>query len=182
MNRKTFLQASLGCCAGAALDALSPAGANPVPAAAAPDEREQAFVQNWLTDLLDTMEAGLDEATRVKLIEGCGRGCYRRHAFKQDLAAQGQGDVDRLIEALRQNFEVWREGDEVHLRYGEVSPGCYCPAAYYRPAKPNDLHCECSRTSHQTIWETALGRPFQVDIVESVRRGGQTCHFVVHLA
>lgn len=188
MNRKDFLQEAIGagCCVFAALHALDlPAGVKQ--ATAGPvwdiaDDQEQAFVQNWLTDLLSTIQTELDRETQVKLIEGCGRGCYRRHAFKQEIAADGAGDVDRLIEALKRNFEVWREGDTVHIRYGEQSPGCYCPAARYREPESNDLHCECSRTSHQTIWEVAFGHPFKVDILESVRRGGKTCHFLVHLS
>jgi hypothetical protein len=173
----------MGCCGLLAFEAVGTAGEARASTAApsGADDREKVFIQNWLTDLLDTMEAELDDATRVKLVEGCGRGCFRRHAFKQDLARDGQGDVDRLVEVLKRNFEVWREGEQVHIRYGEVSQGCYCPAAVYRPAKPNDLHCHCSRTSHQTIWETALGRPVRVEIAESVRRGGRTCHFIVHL-
>jgi len=93
----------------------------------------------------------------------------------------GRGDVAKLMTALDANFEVWRDGDIVHVRYGKVSKGCYCPAAKYRPAKPNDIHCYCSRASHQAVWETALGRPVRVELVESVRRGGRTCHFAVHL-
>lgn len=140
------------------------------------------FVNNWLTDLFDTIEQTLDEPARIKLLEGCGRGCFNRHEFKRDIARKGTGDLEKLIEAYRKNFEIWREGDFVHIRYGERSPGCYCPAARNRPAKPNDLHCECTRMTHQTIFETALGRPFKVEVLQSVRRGGQTCHFRVHLA
>ena len=143
--------------------------------------QEKEFVQNWLSDLLDAMETELDQATRVRLMEACGRGCFNRFDFKQGIASQGQGSLDRLIEAYQRNFEIWRDGDQVHIRYGETSPGCFCPAARYRPAKPGDLHCECTRTTHQTIFETALGRPFKVDILETVRRGGKTCHFVVNL-
>ncbi len=44
-----------------------------------------------------------------------------------------------------------------------------------------DVHCECTRATHQAVFETALGRPFRVEIVESLRRGGKTCHFIVHL-
>ena len=98
-----------------------------------------------------------------------------------DIARQGQGSLEKLINAYKRNFEIWQEGNLVHIRYGEVSSGCYCPAARFRPAKPDDLHCECTRTTHQTIFETALGRPLQVDVVETVRRGGKTCHFIVHL-
>jgi hypothetical protein len=186
MNRKEFMQKSLqsgfGCCALLAVNCTASADDPPKP----PEDNtklkfEKEFVQNWLTDLLETTDAVLDQPTKVKLMEGCGRGCFRRFQFKQDIANQGKGDLQKLLAAYKKNFEVWQEGDLVHIRYGEVSSHCYCPAAYYRPAKPHDLHCECTRTTHQTIFETALGRPFKVDIVESLRRGGKTCHFVVHL-
>ena len=142
---------------------------------------QKEFIQNWLVDLLNTMDKVLDRETQVKIIEGCGKGCYDRHKFKQDIAAKGKDDLEKLIQAYSQNFEIWKDRDIVHIRYGEVSARCYCPAANYRPAKPNDLHCECTRMTHQTIFETALDRPFKVDIIESLRRGGKTCHFAVHL-
>lgn len=142
-------------------------------------KREKEFIINWVHDLLDTMDKELDEATRVKLIEGCGRGCYNRFKFKQDIAQKGKGDIDKLIEAYSQNFEIWKEGEFVHLRYGKVSKQCYCPAGQIRPAQPNDLHCECTRTTHQTVFETALGHPVKVDILETLRRGGKTCHFQI---
>ncbi len=140
--------------------------------------QEKEFIQNWLSDLISTIETELDEPTRVKLLAGCGRGCYNRFKFKSDIAEKGKGNLEKLIEAYKNNFEVWKEGNTVHIRYGEVSQGCYCPAARYRPAKPNDLHCECTRATHQTIFETALGRPIDVKILESVRRGNKTCHFL----
>jgi hypothetical protein len=184
MNRKDFFRGSLaiGACAGCF---LSPSN-NLIASAAIPEDdekyknllQEKEFIQNWLTDLISTIETELDEPTRVKLLAGCGRGCFHRHQFKSDIAQKGKGDLDKLIEAYRANFEAWKEGNTVHIRFGEVSPGCYCPAAKFRPAKPNDLHCECSRATHQAIFETALGRPIDVKILESVRRGNKTCHFL----
>ncbi len=142
---------------------------------------ERDFINNWLSDLLAAMEDQLDEDTRVKLIEACGRGCYWRHDFKQKLSEQGRGSLERLLEAMSQNFEIWQEGNLVHIRYGEKSAGCYCPVLRGRPTRPDDPHCNCTKATHQTIFEQALGRPVQVEIVETVRRGGQTCHFIVHL-
>lgn len=142
---------------------------------------QKEFIQNWLADLLDSMDKVIDRETQVKIIEGCGRQCFNRHQFKKDIAAKGAGDIDKLIEAYSQNFEIWKDGNTVHIRYGETSAQCYCPAANYREAKPNDLHCECTRMTHQSIFETALGKPIKVDIAESLRRGGKTCHFIAHV-
>jgi hypothetical protein len=146
------------------------------------DEPDFKFVQNWLTDLTAAMDTQLDEPTKIRLMSACGVGCFKRFKFKQDIAAEGKSDPDKLIAALKKNFEVWREGKMVHVRYGEVSQGCYCPAAKYREARPNDFHCYCTRATHEAIWETALGKPVKIDILETVRRGGKTCHFLVHLA
>lgn len=178
MDRKEFFAASvkgtLGCC-GLSLFAA--------PADKPPEtDREKEFVKNWMADLFDTIDKELDEKTKVKLLAGCGRGCFRRFQFKQDIARLGKGSTDALLVAYKKNFEVWREGGLIHIRYGAVNKQCYCPAARYHPVQPHDIHCECTRATHQTIFETALERPIQVDIVESLRRGGSTCHFVARVA
>lgn len=184
MDRKAFLK---GCCGLVALSAL-PATAEEstanLPDTLKCDDNELKFIQNWVTDLMDTIDTELDEPAKVKLMTGCGKGCYRRFQFKQDIAAKGRGSVDKLIEAYKANFEIWREGDDkVHIRYGAVNTnGCFCPAAKYRPGKPKDIHCYCTRATHATIWETALGKPVAIDILQTVRRGDPTCHFLVHLA
>jgi hypothetical protein len=180
MNRKEFFanaaKAGLGCCA---LSLLGPVAAEAETAASA---EEKQFVTNWLTDLFAAIDGELDQATKVKLMAACGQGCFRRHAFKTDIAKAGKGDVEKLLTAYAKNFEVWREAETVHVRYGAKVASCYCPAARYHPVRPQDLHCECTRASHQAIFETALARPVKVEIVESLRRGGVTCHFIAHLA
>ncbi|RPJ75577.1 MAG: hypothetical protein EHM24_04010 [Acidobacteria bacterium] len=185
ISRKKFLCRSVagvaGCCAalGHSLSVDAGQAVSPPPATA---DRDKEFIQNWLADLMEAIDREPDESVKARLVGACGRACFERHEFKRNWAVQGRGDADKLIAALQANFEVWREGGRVHVRYGAVSKGCYCPAARYRPARPGDIHCYCSRASHQAVWETALGHPVRVDLVESVRRGGKTCHFVVHVA
>ncbi|MGE5402822.1 MAG: hypothetical protein ACM3S2_20675 [Ignavibacteriales bacterium] len=145
-------------------------------------QKDKEFIVNWLNDLFNTMDEVLDEKTRIKLMEGTGRGCFNRFQFKKDLAIKGKGDLDKLIEAYQENFECWKEGEKVHIRYGATSKQCYCPVANGRPVKEHDLHCECTRMTHQSVFETALGRPFKAEIAESLRRGGKTCHIIINLS
>ena len=191
MDRKEFfrrtLQLGLGCCAGAASEGVALAGEPTAPATLPSRELEAArhdadFVRGWTSDLLDAMDQELPLETRQKLVAACGRGCYRRHAFKPAIAEKGRGDVARLVAAYAEVFECWRDGESVHVRYGETSKRCYCPVVRDRPANPSDLHCECTRATHQSIFEAALGRPVPVEAVETLRRGGKTCHFVARLA
>ena len=171
MNRKEFL-ASSGCCAVALLGA-------PAKADAASDEKQ--FVTGWLTDLFEGLDTELDDAAKVKVMAACGKGCFRRHSFKTDIAKAGHGSLDKLMDAYKKNFEIWKEGEDVHIRFGARVAQCYCPAARYHPVRPHDLHCECTRATHQAMFETALERPVPVEIVESLRRGGVTCHFIAHV-
>jgi hypothetical protein len=145
-------------------------------------QSKKQFLENWLADLLDSMENNLDRKTQEKLVGNCGVACFNRHQFKKDIAIAGKNNLNNLIEAYKKNFEIWKEGETIHIRYGEVSKQCYCPAANYRTAKPDDIHCECTRNTHKTIFDTALGEKFRVEIAESLRRGGKTCHFIVYLS
>ena len=82
----------------------------------------------------------------------------------------------RELEAAR------RDGESVHVRQGETSNRCDGPVMRDRPAKPSDLHRGCTRATHSSVFEAALGRPVPVEVVETLRRGGKTCHFVARLA
>ena len=182
MERRAFVQQSLGCCGLVALGAATAAGTTPL-AALEPDWGQQGgellFIQNWVSDLMETLDTEFDEASKRKLMAGCGRGCFRRHSFKTDIARDGKGDRAKLIAAMKRSFEVWEDRPDIHVRFGPKSPGCYCPAARYRPPRPHDLHCYCSRATQQAIFETALGHPVKVEILQAVRRGDPTCHFLV---
>jgi hypothetical protein len=187
MNRSEFLRttSSFACasCAALAFGARAEAAdppATPVDEALKKARDENQFTNNWLTDLFEAIDTEVDPAVKLKLMQACGRGCYLRHKFKQDIAAAGRGDVEKLLAAYRQNFNIQREGDLVHIRYG--GGFCYCPSAHNRLARPNDLHCECTRFTHETIFETALGRHIPVELIETVRRGGKNCHLIAHLS
>ena len=71
--------------------------------------------------------------------------------------------------------------DRVIVATNESSKGCSCPAARYRAARANDLDCECTAATHQAVFEAALDPRFPGEILETARRGGRTCHFVVHV-
>ena len=184
MDRKTFIANSLGFAVASLAGAArcTTAGEDTCASRLEAAEGERTFVNNWLDDLFDGIETEADDRMKVRLLEACGRGCYRRHPFKQEIARRGSGGLAQLEAAYRENFEAWREGETLHIRYGAVSKGCYCPAARRRAPRANDLHCECTKATHQAVCEAALGRPCRVEILETVRRGGRTCHFAVHPA
>jgi hypothetical protein len=184
MKRSEFLRksATMACASCATIVLGAPGAGSPstVPGKALKQSQdENTFTNNWLTDLFAAIDTELDSGAKLRLMQATGRGCFNRHKFKQDIAGAGKGSIDDLLAAYRRNFGIERDGDDIHIRYGGGI--CYCPAAKNRPATPNDIHCECTRFTHEAIFETALGRHVPVEIVDSVRRGGANCHLVAHL-
>jgi hypothetical protein len=88
----------------------------------------------------------------------------------------------RTLGSLPRTYHTSRlEAPPNHVRYGETSSRCYRPLVKDRAPRTDDLHRECTRSTHQSIFETALGRPIEVEVVETLRRGGRTGHFVAHV-
>ncbi|MCP4155694.1 MAG: hypothetical protein GY757_48665 [bacterium] len=184
MDRKEFLAKTLkmGLCCSGALVASSNLNL-PLMSASTEEKvsQEKQFIENWLTDLLTAIDSQLDEKTKISLIDACGKGCFNRHKWKSDIAAKSKGDLDKLISVMKKNFECWKEGNKVHVRFGKISTICYCPVLKNAPKNLKELHCNCTKATQQAIFETALNRKLKVDIVETLRRGGKTCHFIVHV-
>lgn len=186
MDRKEFFEKTmkLGICSCGML-ALNASGLSAVTGEGSDElekvTKERDFILHWLTDLRESMEKHLDKETKDKLLGDCGTGCFKRHKFKSDMPAKAEGNLDKLLAAYKENFEAWIDGKNFHIRYGEANKTCFCSVGRNLPNMANDIHCECTRGTHQAIFETTFKRPFKVEVIESVKRGGKTCHLLVHL-
>lgn len=61
---------------------------------------------------------------------------------------------------------------------------CHCPRV--RDEVGNDPilppeYCYCGAGFYQGIWEEILGRPVEVEMLESVMQGGEVCRIAIHL-
>lgn len=187
MDRKEFLKNSLvlgGCCCVASPLVADEASDKKAVEAAAKVQRDKTFTDNWLTDLLAAMDSEIPEEARARLMACCGAGCYRRHKFKQDIAAEGRGDVAKLVTAYKKTFGegVKVEGDTLHVRFNSAAHGCYCPVLNGQDYASKKGHCDCTRGTHEALVSEALGRPVKGVVVESVRRGGQCCHIALKIS
>jgi hypothetical protein len=61
---------------------------------------------------------------------------------------------------------------------------CHCPRvrdALQHGAELPALYCYCGAGYYRGIWETILGQPVRVEVLESVLNGGQVCTVAIHL-
>src|SRR5579871_4640469 len=182
MDRKTFLKGLV------VIGAAVPCGAfAEAPKSGKCDDAgctsDAGAVRQFLSDFLAKEEKNLDRATLVKLMQQRGRACCRNLKFRQDLIDQSAGNVDRLVELMGKIVgaeNCTRSGNTVTLVYPVTK--CVCGWSPQRAASPDDPYCECSAANNRTLFETVAGRSVTARVVESPRRGGAHCRFLIQLA
>ena len=205
MDRKTFLRAS-GCCAAlAALQQLgcasleaasepatgqgtttpgSPSSAQPL----TPADRRVAFAETWAKRFFDVLDSHLDEETREAIMRANGKACHEGSQPGQKAAPV---DIDTFIAGVRRYMgedAIRRDGNVVEFRYVQNPRGlkvadgyCLCPLVETGPAGLSGTYCWCSVGYVQHMFETEVGRPAKVELLESLKRGGKGCRFRVTL-
>lgn len=179
MDRKQFLTVLAGapCCAPAQ---------TPPQSQGTSCERKMEFAQRWTKRLFDVLDKQLDEPARVRLMETMGELCYK-HAH----GSQSPLTLDDFIEKFRKRAgdeHIRREGNIVYFRYYanpaglKVSDGfCLCPLVETGSANLSGTYCHCSVGYVREMFSGMAGHPVRVELLESLKRGGKTCSFKIHL-
>ena len=104
--------------------------------------------------------------------------CPRRpHPCSQE----HQGDLDNWLATLARwhggEEYIRRDGDIVHVICAE----CLCPLVKDGPPRLPDTFCYCSLGWMQEMFGVVAEKPVDVELVESIKRGGQECRFIIRL-
>ena len=143
---------------------------------------DASAVRQFLSDFIAKEEATLDHDTLLKLMQQRGQACCRALAFRQKLIDDSQGNLDKLVELMGKIVgpeNCRREGSRITLIY--PTPKCVCGWSPVRPPAPDDPYCNCSAANNQLLFQTVSGKPVEVKVVESPRRGGPHCKFDIRL-
>ena len=89
-------------------------------------------------------------------------------------------DVDAFLEAHEKaentasggRSKLTREGDAVTI---VNEGGCICPLVKTLEMEASPNHCLCTTSHLEHLYETALGRPVEVELIETCLRGGDSC-------
>lgn len=181
MERKHFLRGSL--CLGAVCGLHPVLGAEekaaPAPAPVNPCAGAMGYARHWVKDLIDHADAQLTEPQRKALLEARGRSCAKAGAALR--AAPFKGKLDEFVADVQSHLgkdAVRREGDVVKVTY----PRCLCPLVSDSQEPLSASYCFCSAGWLEEVYETVSGKQVTVEILETVKRGGQRCRFNVKLS
>jgi predicted hydrocarbon binding protein len=141
------------------------------------DQKE--FTQNWLKNFFAILDANLDEQTKMKMMEECGRSCARTGPIRA--AQKHKGNLDSFLVT----FAKWHGGAEYIQKDGNklqvTCKECYCPLVKDGPATLPYSYCFCSRGWMKELFETVMGKPVEVELIQSIKRGAENCKFTIQI-
>lgn len=136
---------------------------------------------DWIGTLVYSLDANVDEKTKNQIMEDCGRACARRRAVRKvkDLKSKVD-DLDKLLEEVNR-LHFWtdslhREGNTIYAVYNN----CYCSLVKDSKDKLSPSFCLCSRGWVKELMEIIVGKPVDVEIEKTIRRGDAFCKFSVY--
>lgn len=131
----------------------------------------------WIHSVIQLMDEELPEEYRKRILERCGRGC-----------AFGSGMVEQLQQANLTGLspeEVFTSlkhpcffGERILMEEGSfltICPECYCPFVNDNLQAIPESYCDCTMGWTKQVFETALGRPVEVEVEQSIIRGADHC-------
>jgi len=160
---------------------------------ATPAWRKVEKSSNWIKDLMDNMDAVLDQETREKLLQANGRSCYLRAFGVASETKPSPQTLDRMVTSLKSAGKVSYEGDTTIITYSwgrrHQNPSgliiqdgyCMCPVVESGPPDLSPTYCQCSTGYVKESFERSLGRPVNVKLLESLKMGNQDCIFRIEV-
>ena len=160
-----------------------------------PDWARIEKAESWIKFLMDNMDALLDEETKIKLLNACGRSCYLNAFGVACEKKPSKESAERYLQALEKGgFRVERGSAWTTIYYGwagkqnpqglSLKEGyCMCPLVENEIPGLSPTYCNCSAGYVTEGMERATGRKVKsVEILEAVKRGGKDCRFRVILS
>ena len=136
--------------------------------------------EKWIVNVIDGLDKHVDEETKAKILEQCGRQCQSQGFIKKAKSIyQNSKDMNDFLDKLGQVYKhLHRESDKIYIVY----PKCYCSQVNKIPkGKLSWTYCNCSRGWAKALFEGALGRPVQVLRKETILHGDKQCRFQIML-
>ncbi len=135
--------------------------------------------QKWLVTILDGLDKEVDEKSRERILEGCGRACLPRSFIKKVKRIQSatSSEEEFLQELMKHWKHLKNEDGQLYVVYDK----CYCPMMKSYSGRLSHSFCNCSRGWIKELFESALQRSIDVDLEKSIKRGDEICRFRVSI-
>ena len=134
----------------------------------------------WIGSMLDIVAENPNQNI-IDVLGRQGKSCAQRRGFMNHFTQMRQTApdcqsraewVEYLNKAMPSKFEEASDGIVMHLG----NEHCNCPMAE-KIGSP--MLCHCTQGNVRATWSEFFGKPIEVDIVETILRGGKECVFKI---
>lgn len=138
---------------------------------------------SWIKGAVERLERLVGKEKSASIMEACGRKCcgatYRKSVQKV------MSESESLEAFLTTLNKKGLGGGRLTLKDAKTITGgynhCYCGQVKKTKDVFPILYCSCSVGWYKQLFESALGRPVEVEILQSIIAGAHTCEFVIRL-
>jgi len=138
----------------------------------------------WARGAMVRLEKSAGREKSRRIMESCGRKCCGVTSRKRakECAAKAK-DVQELLDNMNRRR---LGGGRLKLKDKNTIVGgydrCYCGLVKQTKEKFQSMaYCQCSTGWYKQLFETALGKPVQVELKRSIICGAKTCEFEIKI-
>lgn len=134
----------------------------------------------WIDSLLDSAKENPQQNV-IELLTSCGKACGQRKGWIDGMSQMHECAkecktrkeyVEFMNKAIGPMFEEAEDGIIQHLG----NERCNCPMA---EKIRHPMLCHCTQGNSKAMWSAFFGKPVDIEIIETVLRGGKECVFKI---
>ena len=133
----------------------------------------------WIKELLSNLDKHVDEATRIKVMEACGKKCPFSHLSDEkliELKNSSETDSD-FLDSLCEHWRLKKENNQYYVIFDQ----CYCPLVNEDIEGTSKTLCYCTLGNLKRKFAIGLNRKVEVIMESSILAGDKECRFHIQL-
>ncbi len=151
-------------------------------------------VAGWVKEAIDRLDNAASAEKCEQIMTACGHNCLARaqglangiknrrkkHATEEAFL---EAEIKKPLKGTRLKLQGKTLIHYYTPRTYSTPRRCFCGLMNTLPEGTNTslTYCHCARGFVEKYWEGALGRPVQVEVVETCLTGAEECKFIIHL-
>jgi predicted ArsR family transcriptional regulator len=138
----------------------------------------------WMRDAIERLERLVGVEGSRRIMESCGQKCCGLTSRK--IAKKLMSETESIADFVQKLNDAGLGGGRLQLVDKHTITGgydhCYC-GHVKKTDQPfsSTTYCHCSVGWYKQLFESALGRPVDVEIKRSIISGANRCDFIIHI-
>jgi predicted hydrocarbon binding protein len=144
----------------------------------------------WWRGAMMRLDKALGRDKAIKIMQACGEKCcgetYRKLAIQYWQESRNLKEfIDKLNSYIYKGQVFGIGGGRLKIKDEHTIIGgydkCYCSQVKHtKEPFTNDIYCHCSASWLKSFFESALEKPVNVEMIQTIINGTDTCEFIIH--